>query len=108
MSLFHINNRVTLKVILIFKTYQNIKQEFQSTIMINVSFESCSNMIVHPNEVSPVTTKVIRLYMDHRFVILPKLKYIVGYLPNDISKAPSRSSRKKSTKKRNQNLPMME
>ena len=76
--------------------------------MINVSFGSCSKMIIHPDEVSHVTTKVIRVYSDHQFTKLPKLKYIVGYLPDDVSKGPSRSSRKKSTENRNENLPRME
>ena len=65
-------------------------------------------MIIHPDEVSPVTTELIRLCRDQQFVKLPKLKYILGYLPDDVSKAPSLSSRKKSTENRNQNLPMME
>ena len=65
-------------------------------------------MIIHPDEVSHVTTKVIRLYRDHQFVKFPKLKYIVGYLIVDVSKAPSRTSRNKSTAKQNENLPMME
>ena len=108
MPSFHLNNRAALKGISIFKTYQNIKQEFRKTIMINVSFESCSKMNIQPDEVSHVTTELIRLYRDHQFTKLPKLKYIVGYLPDDVSKGPSRSSRKKSTENRNENLPRME
>ena len=65
-------------------------------------------MIKHPDEVSHVTTELIRLYRDHQLIKLPKLKYIVGYLPDDVSKEPSRSSRKKSTENRNENLPRME
>ena len=76
--------------------------------MINVSSETCSKMIKHPDEVSYVTTELIRLYRDHQFIKLPKLKYIVDYLPDDVSKAPSRSSCKKSTENRNENLPRME
>ena len=98
----------SLKGILIIKTYQNIKQGFQKTIMINVSFGSCSKMNIQPDEVSHVTTELIRLYRDHQFTKLPKLRYIIGYLPDDVSKAPSRSSRKKSTENRNENLPRME
>ena len=65
-------------------------------------------MIAQLDEVSYVTTDIIRLDRDHQFVKLPKLKYIVGYLPVDVSKAPSRTSRKKSIAKYNENLPMME
>ena len=86
MPSFRLNNRAALKGISIFKTYQNIKQEFRNTIMINVSFGSCSKMIIHPDQVSHVTTKVIRVYSDHQFTKLPKLKYTVGYLPDDVSK----------------------
>ena len=57
---------------------------------------------------SHTLTELIRLYRDHQFTKLPKLKYIVGYLPDDVSKGPSRSSRKKSTENRNENLPRME
>ena len=67
--------------------------------MINVSPESSSKIIVHPDEVSHVTTELIRLYRDHQFVKLPKLKYILGYLLVDVSKAPSRISRKEFTEK---------
>ena len=108
MPSFHLNIRAALKGISIFKTYQNIKQEFRKTIMINVTFGSCSKMNIQPDEVSHVTTELIRLYRDHQFTKLPKLKYIVGYLPDDVSKGPSRSSRKKSTENRNENLPRME
>ena len=108
MPSFYLDNRAALKEMSIFKTYQNIKQEFRKTIMINVSFGSCSKMNIQPDEVSHVTTELIRLHRDHQFTKLPKLKYIVGYLPDDVSKGPSRSSRKKSTENRNENLPRME
>ena len=65
-------------------------------------------MIVHPDELLHVTNELIRLYRDHQFVKLPKLKYIVGYLPDETSKAALRTSGKKSSENRNQNLPMME
>ena len=67
--------------------------------MINVSPESSSKMIVHPDEVSHVTTELIHLYRDHQFVKFPKLKYILGYLLVDVSKAPSHISRKRFTEK---------
>ena len=73
--------------------------------MINVSPESSSKMIVHPDEVSHVTTELIHLYRDHQFVKFPKPKYIFGCLPVGVYKAPSRTSRKKSTAKQNQYLP---
>ena len=50
----------------------------------------------------------IRVYRDHQFAKLFRMKYIVGYLIVDVSKAPSRTSRTRHTEKRNQNLPMME
>ena len=65
-------------------------------------------MIVHPDELLHVTNELIRLYRDRQFVKLPKLKYIVGYLPDEVSKAALRTSGKKSSENRNQNLPMME
>ena len=91
--------------------FQNLLEHqtrVSKTIMINVSFKSCLKMIIHPDEVSHVTTELIRLCRDHQFINLPKLKHIVGHLADDVSKAPSRSSRKKSTENRNENLPRME
>ena len=64
-AIVSLNNRVALKAISIFKTYQNIKQEFRKTIMINICLESCSKMILQPDEVSHITTELIPLYSDH-------------------------------------------
>ena len=78
--------------------FQNLLEHqtrFSKQFMINVSFESCSKIIIHLDEVSHVTTKLIRLYWDHQFVKLPKVKYIVRYLHVNVSTAPSCTSRKK-------------
>ena len=64
MPSFHLDNRAALKGISIFKTYQNIKQEFRKTIMINVSFGSCSKMIIHPDEVSHVSYVKVPISVD--------------------------------------------
>ena len=63
--------------------------------MNTVSVERVSKIISHFDEVH-VTTALICLYMDHQFVKIPKLKYIVGYLPVNANKAPSCTSRKNS------------
>ena len=76
--------------------------------MISVSVESYSKVILETDEITHITTELIRLYRDHQFTKLPKLKYIVGYLPDETSKAALRTSGKKSSENRNQNLPMME
>ena len=76
--------------------------------MITVSFNSYSKMISQLEEISHVITKLMCLYRDHQFVKLPKVKYIVRYLPVNVSTVPSCTSRKKSTAKQNQHLPMME
>ena len=76
--------------------------------MITVSFNSYSKMISQLEEISHVITELMCLYRDHHFVKLPKVKYIVRYLPVNVSTLPSCTSRKKSTAKQNQHLPMME
>ena len=42
-------------------------------------------------------TKVIRVYIDHQFAKLFRMKCIMGYLFVDVSKAPSGISRTRHT-----------
>ena len=86
-----------LKEMPIFKNYQNIEQDSRKTIMISVSFESCSKMVSQPDEVLHVATELLRLYKNYQFVKLFRMKYILSYLPVSVSKWPSRTSRTKLT-----------
>ena len=75
--------------------------------MTTVSVERVSKMVSHFDEVH-VTTALICVYRDYQFVKIPKLKYIVGYLPINVNKAPSCTSRKKSFYRAKKNLSMIE
>ena len=92
MPSFHLDKQATVKGISIFKTYQNIKQDFQKLFMTAASGEYVTKPISQSHEVSHVTTELTRVYSYHHFVKLFRLKYIVGYLLVDVSKAPSRTS----------------